>query len=540
MEYRDFFRAAREVGAHGDNDTLPFDGDSRFVKVAANSLAFVASELYGKFSSQKPSEVREALRGYEPFSERVLVATGAAGFRVVTKIHPFWNLYLNGLAIGIARVSAARRSSRAYSYRFLDDDDSVDIFDRGHSWRAFRSACVDAAEHADGDGDAVVIQTDISSFYERISHHHIENMLASLVGEQCALQVNALLSRFSAGRSFALPVGGQFSRIVAESFMVPIDQALDRKGINWFRFVDDFVIVAPDFQAAHEQLAYLSKQLADFGLSLNRTKTTILRASAFADYVRAQLGSDDGDVGALKEIDLHFDPYSDSPVDDYESLRATVESLDVQRLLSLELEKSVPDNFLVAQVGRTLGFHSPEVALDLVKTLLSEASLRSFRGSWSTIMRGIAHLRSLDAYQEIHSKIDGCLDQVLSHSRYLLTNEGNQLHFLRALRFSSSSTRSAFVWGLFEDSVTETVKRGCLDCIGGWACHGDLNAIANRWGGMHPEVRRAAWIASKSFGKEGLEFRRQRLASLLKGGQLGFEGDEGETFSAIFERWARD
>lgn len=538
MEYRDFLRAALEIGAHGDNDTLPFDGDSRFVKAMAKSLAYVASQLYGRFSSQKPVEVQGALRGYEPFSERVLVATGATGFRVVTKIHPFWNLYLNGIAIGIARVSAARRSSRAYSYRFLDDDDSIDIFDRNYSWRAFRSACVEASEGA--GGDAVVVQTDISSFYERVSHHHVENMLVSLIDEQCALQVNALLSRFSAGRSFALPVGGQFSRIIAESFMIPIDQALDRKGVNWFRFVDDFVIVAPDFQAAHEQLAYLSKQLADFGLSLNRTKTTILRAPAFADYVRAQLGSDDGDVGALKEIDLHFDPYSDSPVDDYESLRATVESLDVQRLLSLELEKSVPDNFLVAQVGRTLEFHAPEVALDLVKTLLSEASLRSFRGSWSTIMRGVAHLRSLDAYQGIHGKIDGCLDQVLSHSRYLLTNEGNQLHFLRALRFSSSPTRSAFVWGLLEDSVTETVKRGCLDCIGGWGCHGDLNAIANRWGGMHPEVRRAAWIASKSFGKEGIEFRRQRHASLVKGGQLGFEDGQAETFSVIFERWARD
>ncbi|MNV10753.1 reverse transcriptase [compost metagenome] len=538
MEYRDFLRAAREVGAHGDNDTLPFDGDSRFVKACAESLAYVANGLYERCLTQTPAEVREELKGYEPFSERLLVPTGSAGFRVVTKIHPFWNIFLNGLGVSIARVSAPLRSGRAHSYRFVDDDDAIDIFDRSYSWRAFRLASVDAAEQA-GD-DAVVIQTDISSFYERISHHHIENMLGSMLDEQCSVQVNALLSRFSAGRSFALPVGGQFSRIVAESFMLPIDQALDRRGVNWFRYVDDYVMVAPDFHVAHEHLAYLSKQLSEFGLSLNRTKTTILRASSFADYVRAQLGADEGEVGLLKEIDLHFDPYSDSPLEDYESLRATIESLDVQKLLSLELEKSVPDNFLVAQVGRTLEFHSPEVALDLVKTLLSEASLRSFRGSWSTIMRGVAHLRTLEGYQHVHEEIDCCLDRVLTHSRYLLTNEGSQLHFLRALRFSPSRVRAAFVWGLYEESASVTVKRGCIDCVSGWATHGDLNAIANRWSGMHAEVRRAAWICSKAFGREGVDFRRQRRTSLVRGGQLGFEQGESETFSVIFERWARE
>lgn len=538
MELRDFLRSAREIGAHGDNDTLPFDGDARFIKAAAHSLADVANTLWQRLTDLGPSGAKKALWGYEPFSERLLVATGTAGFRVTTKVHPFWSLYLNGIGVGIARAVAGMRAPRTSSYLFLEDDDSVDLFDRSSSWRHFRSRCMDAADAMD-DG-AVVVQTDISSFYERISHHHVENMLDRMVGENCAAQTNALLSRLSAGRSFGLPVGGQFSRVIAEAFMIPIDQAMERRGINWFRYVDDYVIIATGFQEAHENLAYLSRQLAEYGLSLNRTKTTLLRASAFSDYVRAQLGSDDGDLGALKEIDLHFDPYSDSPVDDYESLRATVESLDVQRLLSLELEKSVPDNFLVAQVGRTLSFHAPEVTLDLIKTLLSEASLRSFRGSWSTIMRGVSHVRASDTYQGIHADIDDCLDLVLSYSRYLLTNEGNQLHFLRTLRFCGSGGRSRYVWELFENSASETVKRGCLDCLRGWGRHGDLNTISNRWNGMHPEVRRMAWLTSKGFGKEGQEFRRQRHQSLLKTGMLGFEEAGDPYFSAIFEGWARE
>lgn len=538
MDQGDFLRAAREVGAHGDNETLPFDGDARFVKSKAASLAYIANSLYQQLAAMTPSAAKSTLWGLEPFSERLLVATGAAGFRVVTKIHPFWNVYLNGIGVAVARASEGQRSHRACSYRFLAADDAVELFDRSCSWRKFRENCISVAVAA-GD-DAVVVQTDISSFYERVSHHHVEDALRILVGDQCAAQANGLLSRFSAGRSFALPVGSQFSRIVAEAFMIPIDQSLDRKEINWLRYVDDYVIIAPDFQTAHEHLAYLSKRLANYGLSLNRTKTTFLKASAFVDYTRAQLGSDDAEVGALKQIDLHFDPYSDSPVDDYESLRVTVESLDVQRLLSLELEKAVPDNFLVAQVGRTLGLHPPTVALDLVRTLLAEQSLRSFRGSWSTIMRGVSHLRSLPAYAEIYRQIDQCLDAVISHSAYLLTNEGNQLHFIRALRFGRSDVRSNFVWNIFEGSDSVTVKRGCLDCIGHWAAHGDLNSIANLWTGMHQEAKRAAWLASKFFGHEGADFRRQRQRSLVRGGTLGFETTETETFSVVFARWADD
>lgn len=29
-----FTKAAREIGAHGDNDTLPFDLDNRFISIA--------------------------------------------------------------------------------------------------------------------------------------------------------------------------------------------------------------------------------------------------------------------------------------------------------------------------------------------------------------------------------------------------------------------------------------------------------------------------------------------------------------------------
>ncbi len=41
-----FAKAAREVGAHGDNDTLPFDLDNRFISDCHADIAQVAYDLF--------------------------------------------------------------------------------------------------------------------------------------------------------------------------------------------------------------------------------------------------------------------------------------------------------------------------------------------------------------------------------------------------------------------------------------------------------------------------------------------------------------
>ena len=117
-------------------------------------------------------------------------------------------------------------------------------------------------------------------------------------------------------------------------------------------------------------MSELSHALADDGLSLNRTKTTILTAKHYRDYIQLQLGLADDTAGKLREIDLHFNPYSDAPEQDYDHLRDTVEKLEVQALLDAELQKSQPDAFLVAQIGRTLGLHAPDTTAQLCATLL--------------------------------------------------------------------------------------------------------------------------------------------------------------------------
>ncbi|QNH03416.1 RNA-directed DNA polymerase [Pseudomonas sediminis] len=554
-ELRHFERAAREIAAHGDNDTLPFDLDVRFTGQAAGELASIAFGFYSELKEGPAKENKSRLDGMRVYSERLIAPSGPAGFRVVTKIHPFWNIYLNGLAIAIAETLEPARDEHAHSYRFLPGGEDR-LFAPDRSWRAFKEVTVRHA--AEAGKDAVIVQTDISSFYEHVSHHYLENFINQLGGDAHVMstQVNALLSHFSAKRSFGLPVGGQAARILAELFLSHIDNALTTAGVTWHRYVDDYVIIGTNTANAYKALGTLAQSLADYGLSLNKSKTVFLSSKHYQDYVQSQLGDGDDEAMKLRSIDLKFDPYSDEPEVDYESLKETVESLEVRQLLNRELEKALPDNFLVAQIGRTMRLHAPEVALEIATTLLQPTNLHAFRSSFSTIMRGIAHLRSDKTFAQIHTGVDLLLDAVPGESGHLLEVDTNRLHYLRCLRFSATPFRRRYIQSLFDQTRSDVLQRACIECWRSWKDNVAYNHLRNRWNQLTPDCQRIFWLSTFTFGDEGDAARRQFKPALANAWALGVEVPLDEQkdaqklkghprgaeprFAALYQAWAAE
>jgi Reverse transcriptase (RNA-dependent DNA polymerase) len=532
-----FKRAAVDIGAHGDNDTLPFDVDNRFVKENEDALAELAFTYSRRLLARKGSVPKE-VGSLAIFSERLLAPTGTSGFRIATKIHPFWNLFFNGLGIAIAEALEPQRESRAHSYRFLIQGNG--IFDRAASWRAFREACIEESLARADSG--VVVQTDISSFYEHVSHHRLENSIADLFPQLRAMPVavDRLLSRFAsaAGRSFGLPVGGQCARILAEVLLSSIDRRLSDEGIVWRRYVDDIALFTASQADAYRALSILSHALADYGLTLNRTKTTMLAAKHFSDYVRTQLGGDGSEAKKLLEIDLHFDPYSDTREADYDDLKRLVDGLDIRALLDLELHKAQPDTFLVAQVGRTLRYHDPRVALELCATLLSQVNLHAFRASWATIMRGVAQVRAEQSFAVIFDGLDGLLDAIPRHSPHLLRAEASCLHYLRTIRFRRTQARAEFVLQVYSSAAPQALRRACIDCWREWKDRPSFIRERNRWESLGPEQQRMLWFAASEFDDEGEKFRQQVRNSLERYWSLGFEEPGKPTFASIYAEWA--
>ena len=554
-ELRHFERAAREIAEHGDNDTLPFDVDIRFCRDEAQALASIAHGFYSELrDSPSEKDNHERIAELHVYSERLLAPSGPAGFRVITKIHLFWNIYLNGLAIAIAEALEPHRSAGAHSYRFLATGDK-DLFDSACSWRAFKEETIRQASMA--PEHAVIVQTDISSFYEHVSHHYIENLINRLGGDAPAVskQVNALLSKFFAGRSFGLPVGGQGARILAELLLNEVDTAMAAKGILGNRYVDDYVLVTTNTAEAYHALGVLAQCLMDYGLSLNKSKTVFLSAKHYCDYVASQLGGDDAEAAKLRQIDLKFDPYSDNPVADYDSLVETVETLKVRQLLNRELEKALPDTFLVTQIGRTIRLHEPAAALEIATTLLMQQNLHSFRSSFSTIMRGIANLRGDDRFAAVHNDVDQLLDRVPIHSAHLLKADTSLLHYLRCLRFQRTSARAHFVNELFEKTQLDAVRRACIDCWRGWGDAVAFNYLRNRWQQFSPECQRLYWLTASCFGDEGHKAHLQAKRAIAQywalGVELPFDEERDKAklakhprgaeprFATVFIRWAK-
>ncbi len=393
---------------------------------------------------------------------------------------------------------------------------------------------------ADG---AIVVKTDISSFYERVYHHRLQNCIEDFFPKnvsKISVQVDRILNQLAAGRSFGLPVGGQGARILAELLVSSIDQRLSDSRIVAHRYVDDFTLITTSQAKAYDALSELSHALADYGLSLNRTKTTILTAKHYLDYVGVQLGTPDDDAQRLKQIDLHFDPYSDTADSDFEELRETISQLEVQRLLHLELQKSQPDAFLVTQIGRTLKLHPPKVALQLCATLLDSKNLNSFRASWATIMRGIAAVRKEDSNSSIFEALDQLIDDIPDHSHHLLVPEANQLFYLKLLRFKKTQKRGQFVSTTFSSSHSQTVRRACIECWHEWKDRPNFNKMSNMWNTMGAEEQRMLWYAAPAFGDEGMFFRKRVENSLQTQWQLGIERRKSHKFFSLYSEWARD
>lgn len=537
VQQKHFEQAIIDIIKNGDNDILPFDIDRRFIEKHSQTLTELAFKYFEILEKEGSKEIKKKLKSLLLFSERLLSPTGSTGFRIATKIHPFWNFYFNGLGVAIAEAHEPKRSHRAMSYRFLPNENG--LFNRENSWRSYLQATMD--DNTVQTGEVIIIKTDISSFYDRIYHHQVENCINDLIpNSTISAQVSFFLQNFAAGRSYGLPVGGQCARILAELLISSVDRRLNDAAVNFYRYVDDFTIIASDQVQGYKDLSLLSHILANYGLSLNRIKTTILSVKHYIDYVSIQLDCNNDNANKLRQIELHFDPYSDEPQKDYDELRNTVSQLEVQKLLDCELQKSQPDNFLVTQIIRTLKFHTPEKILQLCQTLLDAKNLHSFRGSFSKIMRAISAILSDEQqkYNDIINYINDLLDQVIEHSSHLLVVEVNCLFYLKAIRFKQNNKRSQYLNTLYNSTSCETIKRGCIECWCKWNYREAFDKLKDNWNTLHIESQRMLWLGAKSFGDAGNHFQRQKKP-LKNSWRLGIEKENDQvTFASLYMDWA--
>lgn len=177
------------------------------------------------------------------------------------------------VASEIEKMRINKSSNKVFSYRYLPQDNGR-LFDNQYNYTAFRE---EIARKSNMTKNKVMVECDLSNFYDRLNIHRVESVLRSSdkIDEDIIKLINETLLFWANRDSYGLPVGSNASRILAEASLIEVDNYLVSKKIDFCRFVDDYRIFAKDAYTAHSHLATLVHCLSREGICLNIQKTRI-------------------------------------------------------------------------------------------------------------------------------------------------------------------------------------------------------------------------------------------------------------------------
>jgi hypothetical protein len=535
--------AVQNIATFGDTDIFPFSFEQHIFHDRPDVLQSALEKLHADFDGE--------LAKNPPDNINTLAPVGYTGFRWATQIDPLWNAYYLALVIEMgpaieqARIPVSEKS--VFSYRFIEPSADGRIFDENVTWRSFMETSYSIAEEAvkkaaeeaakrtarktakksfaeETKDDEVneapyVILCDISDFYSRIYHHRVENALKWLNAKPDVVKrIVEILQVFSGTVSYGLPVGGPASRLLAEISLNSVDKLLRGEGIRFCRFVDDYRIFCNSKEEAYQRLILLSEKLFNEGLSLQKTKTRILTAKEFMDESKLLIKSNQVDEENLTEEDkllrlaIHFDPYSETRVDDYKNLKAQVSKVDVAGILGRELEKTRIDATVTKQAISALRVLDAGPRKDILASLLQLDNLHTLSPVFSrlmTVLRGL--------YPELDSPtqdlIDSALITLVEKESHIIKVDLNLAYVVQVLRRRcTQSTETLFV-RLFKKSTSPLVRREIIIAWAGWRHNHSLTDLKKHFHALSKWERRAFILGSYVLTDEGKHWRDHNAES---------------------------
>lgn len=136
---------------------------------------------------------------------------------------------------------------------------------------------------------------DIRACFDTLPNRGVLKELKRLCPERALLRLvrlwlDSLPDRFRpAGPGRGLPQGMVLSPFLCNLYLHRLDCALERKGIPFVRFADDFVLLGRTEQEARRALGFAGKQLRKLGLELHPDKTRVIRANPRHNFLGLRL-----------------------------------------------------------------------------------------------------------------------------------------------------------------------------------------------------------------------------------------------------------
>ena len=492
-------RTVENITVHGDTDVFPFPFEKHLFEDKPDECMEVVKRWHTDFY--------RSLADNPPVTVDALCQVGYTGFRQVTEIEPFWNAYYLALVLQLAdRIESLRvpvGDETVFSYRHAAGDGSSLFQDV--TWLDYRRRSVELAERHE-----YVVLTDVADFYPRINHHRLENALHRIpAAGDIPKRLIHLLSTFSDGQSYGLPVGGPASRILAELSLVDVDRSLRSAGTVFCRYADDFALFCSSRTEALKSLVDLAGALALEGLSLQKQKTKVMRKAEFLQMHALLDPNPDGTMEQrLLGLSLKYDPYSLTAEEDYLALKASVADIDIVGILSNEVAKTAIDQTLTRQAlnaVRALDQPKQERALSV---LLAPENIHAFSPVFPHLMRivrGVYDGLSTAA----KDAIDADLLALVDGQSHVLSVEINRLFLVQVLSRRRSSEKEKALIALHSERSSLLLSRMVVHALANWDGGYFVKKQLSSFATASPWERRALIVSSFRLGDQGKHWRKR-------------------------------
>nr|WP_186812202.1 RNA-directed DNA polymerase [Paenibacillus xylanexedens] len=214
-------------------------------------------------------------------SRRFVIPKTELSYRIATQLDPIDSLLIAAVIFEYGHLIENRRRPKeeetVFSYRFAPKGDGT-FYSNENSWKEFWTSCLQKSKRK-----RYVVQMDISDFYNQIYHHTVENQLGeSGLPNSINKFIMRLLEDITKTVSRGIPIGPHSSHLLAEMTLIPIDDSLSIKGIDFCRYADDIYVFCDDEKEAqitvYQMAEILDKQQK---LVLQKQKTDIIKAETF-------------------------------------------------------------------------------------------------------------------------------------------------------------------------------------------------------------------------------------------------------------------
>jgi hypothetical protein len=214
---------------------------------------------------------------------------------------------------------------------------------------------------------------------------------------------------------------------------------------------------------------------------------------------------------AIMAINVHYDPYSPTAAEDYESLREELDQYPIMEIIRAELKKSRVDVTLSRKLISLCRHLQPPLLDDAIITLVENSDVL-YPVYYNVLMTAKDAFPRLNS--ETQDKIIKYLRDLISEQSRVMVVDLNLQYAVRVIAMKYQEESRHLLTTIFRSDRNGAIKRDIILALCRWRDWHWLSDLKNRFRQLTDVERRAFTIASFGLGDEGEHWRKHMRREL--------------------------